>query len=109
MNVLPMVNKGLAMFQYQQDAAAAEKCCEEALAIDPECDAAVATLAQLSLQQGKIAEAVRMFERNAQLARNEAELVNALTYQFASYAQVEFMQNYPEMAGQLGQMAAQMV
>ena len=109
MNVLPLVNKGLALFQWQQDAAAAERCCSEALEIDDACEAAVATLAQLSLQQGKIDEAVKMFERNAQLARNEAELVNALTYQYASYAQVEFMQHYPEMASQLGQMARQMV
>ncbi|KZV70890.1 TPR-like protein [Peniophora sp. CONT] len=109
MNVLPLVNKGLALFQWQQDAAAAERCCAEALSIDDACEAAVATLAQLSLQQGKIDDAVQMFERNAQLARNEAELVNALTYQYASYAQVEFMKSYPEMASQLGQMARQMV
>ena len=50
MNVLPMVNKGLALFQWKQDMEAAEKCCQEALEIDPECEAAVATLAQLSLQ-----------------------------------------------------------
>ena len=84
MNVLPMVNKGLAMFQYQQDAAAAEKCCEEALAIDPECDAAVATLAQLSLQQGKIDIAMKMFDKQATLARSEPELVSALTFRYVS-------------------------
>lgn len=109
MNVLPLVNKGLALFQWQQDAAAAERCCSEALSIDDGCEAAVATLAQLSLQQGKIDEAVKMFERNAQLARNEGELANALTFQYASYAQLEFMQQYPEMASQLGHMARQMV
>ncbi|KAH9933987.1 uncharacterized protein BXZ73DRAFT_89656 [Epithele typhae] len=91
MNVLPMVNKGLAMFQYKQDITAAEKCCQEALEIDPECEAAVATLAQLSLQQGKIDIAMKMFDRQAQLARSEPELVSALTYQFR---QVAF---YPHM------------
>ena len=83
-NVLPLVNKGLAMFQWKQDIEAAERCCNEALRTDPECEAAVATLAQLSLQQGKINVAVSMFERHTELARNEPELVNALTYQYVS-------------------------
>ncbi|TFK94478.1 ADP/ATP carrier receptor [Polyporus arcularius HHB13444] len=108
MNVLPMVNKGLAMFQWQQDVAAAEQCCQEALEIDPECEAAVATLAQLSLQQGKIDVAMRMFDRQSQLARSEPELINALTYQYATEAQVQFMHVYPDMAAQLGQMARMM-
>ena len=82
MNVLPMVNKGLALFQWKQDVEAAEKCCQEALEIDPECEAAVATLAQLSLQQGKIDVAMRMFDKQVQLARSEPELVGALNYQY---------------------------
>lgn len=84
MNVLPLVNKGLAIYQWKQDIAAAERCCDEALKIDPECEPAVATLAQLSLQQGKIDRAVEMFERQAELARSEPELINALTYQYVS-------------------------
>jgi mitochondrial import receptor subunit TOM70 len=87
MNVLPQVNKGLALFQWKQDVEAAERCCNEALRTDPECEAAVATLAQLSLQQGKIDAAVRMFERHTELARNEPELVNALTYQYVRRTQ----------------------
>ena len=82
MNVLPLVNKGLALFQWKQDLEAAERCCNEALRTDPDCEAAIATLAQLSLQQGKISVAVRMFECHTKLARNEPELVNALTYQY---------------------------
>ncbi|EIW52732.1 ADP/ATP carrier receptor, partial [Trametes versicolor FP-101664 SS1] len=108
MNVLPMVNKGLAIFQSEQNVEAAEKCCQEALEIDPECEAAVATLAQLSLQQGKIDVALKMFDRQANLARSEPELISALTYQFATQAQVKFMESYPEMAAQLGQMARMM-
>ncbi|KAI0660263.1 ADP/ATP carrier receptor [Cubamyces menziesii] len=84
MNVLPLVNKGLALFQWKQDVEAAEKCCQEALEIDPECEAAVATLAQLSLQQGKIDIALKMFDRQSQLARSEPELMSALTYQYVS-------------------------
>lgn len=78
-NVLPFVNKALAFFQWKQDINGAEALCKEALEIDPDCDVAVATLAQLSLQQGKIDEAIKWFEKSAQLARTEGELVNAIT------------------------------
>ncbi|PSR77738.1 hypothetical protein PHLCEN_2v7722 [Hermanssonia centrifuga] len=107
-NVLPMVNKGLALYQWKQDIIAAEDCCQEALRIDPECEAAVATLAQLSLQQNKIEAAVDLFKRQADLARSEPELVNALTYQYASAAQIEFLHNFPDMASQLSQIAQNM-
>lgn len=72
------------MYQMDQNVGAAERCCNEALRIDPECDAAVATLAQLNLQQGRIEKAIEYFERQASLARTETELVNALSYQFVS-------------------------
>ncbi|KAG6810107.1 hypothetical protein H0H92_013269 [Tricholoma furcatifolium] len=104
-NVLPLVNKGLAMYQWKQDIGAAERCCLEALRIDPECEAAVATMAQLSLQQSKISKAVEYFARQAELARSEPELQNALTYQYASAAQAEFLKNYPTMAEQLSALA----
>ncbi len=78
-NVLPYVNKSLAIFQWKQDIVQAESLCNQALAIDPDCDVAVATLAQLSLQQGKIEEAIKWFEKSAKLARTEGELVNSLT------------------------------
>jgi import receptor subunit TOM70 len=81
-NVLSLVNKGLALYQWKQDIGAAERCCNEALRIDPECEAAVATLAQLNLQQSRIEKAVEMFEKQAELARSEPELANALTYQY---------------------------
>ncbi|MCO5604664.1 hypothetical protein L7F22_058834 [Adiantum nelumboides] len=78
-NVLPMINKALALFQWKQEMAAAEDLCRRALEKDPDCDVAVATLAQLSLQQGKIKEAIDFFERSAEIARTEPELVNAIT------------------------------
>ncbi|KAL9709013.1 TOM (translocase of outer membrane) complex component [Leucoagaricus gongylophorus] len=100
-NVLPHVNKGLVLYQWKQDIGAAEKCCNEALKIDPECEAAVATLAQLSLQQGKIEQAMVMFEKQVQLARSEPELANALSYQFASQSQLNFIREYPDKAENL--------
>ncbi|KZT04026.1 ADP/ATP carrier receptor [Laetiporus sulphureus 93-53] len=104
-NVLPYVNKGLALFQWKQDHGAAERCCQEALRLDPECEAAVATLAQLSLQQGKIDVAMEMFERQVALARSEPELANAISYKVATVAQMQFMKNYPELAQDLTQLA----
>lgn len=108
-NVLSYVNKGLALYQWKQDITVAEECCQEALSIDSECEAAVATLAQLSLQQGKILEAAKMFERHAELARTEPELHNALTYQYATLSQAEFLKNYPDMAAELSQIAQSMM
>ncbi|GAA6040771.1 hypothetical protein JCM8097_003289 [Rhodosporidiobolus ruineniae] len=101
-NVLPMVNKALAIFQHRQDFALAESICREAVTIDPQCDVGVATLAQLLLQQNKVQEAVGMFERSAEMARTEPELVNALTYENATRAQLAFLDNYPSHAQRLG-------
>ena len=119
------MNKGLALYQSKQDIGAAESCCQEALEIDPECEAAVATLAQLSLQQSKIDTAVDLFKRQMELARSEPELANTLTYMYASIAQKTFLevschymivrsstnthlQNYPERKQAFSAMAQAM-
>lgn len=104
-NVLPMINKALALFQWKQDMAAAERLCREALNTDEDCDVAVATLAQLSLQQGKLPEAIEWFRRSAQIARTEPELNNAITYENASLAQLQFIKNFPEQGAALSAMA----
>ncbi len=83
-NVLSLVNKSLAIYQHTQNLSLATELCLSALSIDPECEAAVATLAQLNLQQSKVGEAVKMFERQVELARSEPEVVNALTYLYVS-------------------------
>lgn len=82
MNVLPLVNKALAVYQWQQDLATSERLLKEALAIDPECDSAIATLAQLTLQQGKLDDAIELFDRHAKIARTEPELEQALTFKY---------------------------
>ncbi|KAL2145579.1 hypothetical protein VTI28DRAFT_6817 [Corynascus sepedonium] len=101
MNVLPLINKSLALFQWKQDFSEAEKLCEKALIIDPECDIAVATMAQLLLQQGKVTEALKYFERAAELARTEGELVNALSYAEATRTQIQVQEKYPKLATKL--------
>jgi tetratricopeptide (TPR) repeat protein len=96
MNVLALVNKGLALFQWKNDVRAAEQFCEEAIRIDPESEAAVATLAQLSLQQNKIDVAVKLFDKQAELARSEPELVSALTYRYVSLVNVRPQLQYSD-------------
>ncbi|KAF2260461.1 mitochondrial precursor protein [Lojkania enalia] len=106
MNVLPLINKALALFQWKNDFAEAEKLCQKALIIDPECDIAVATMAQLLLQQGKVTEALKYFERAAELSRTEGEIINALSYAEATRTQLEVQEKYPKLASRLGAMGA---
>jgi len=105
-NVLPLINKALALFQWKQDFKAAEDLCNKALIIDPDCDIAVATMAQLLLQQGKVVDALRYFERAAELSRTEGEIVNALSYAEATRTQLEVSEKYPQLASRLSQMSA---
>ncbi|KAL9030892.1 MAG: hypothetical protein Q9196_001035 [Gyalolechia fulgens] len=107
MNVLPLINKALALFQWKQDFPEAEKLCQKALIIDPECDIAVATMAQLLLQQGKVTDALKYFERAAELSRTEGEIVNALSYAEATRTQLEVQQKYPRLASRLQGMGNQ--
>ncbi|KAI1476273.1 mitochondrial outer membrane 72K protein [Daldinia eschscholtzii] len=106
MNVLPLINKALALFQQKAEFTEAEKLCEKALIIDPECDIAVATMAQLLLQQGKITEALKYFERAAELARTPGEIVNALSYAEATRTQIQVQEKYPQLAAKLQGMGA---
>ncbi|KAI2473292.1 mitochondrial outer membrane 72K protein [Annulohypoxylon bovei var. microspora] len=106
MNVLPLINKALALFQQTMEFSEAEKLCEKALIIDPECDIAVATMAQLLLQQGKITEALQYFERAAELARTPGEIVNALSYAEATRTQIQVQEKYPQLAAKLQGMGA---
>ncbi|MCJ1307657.1 TOM (translocase of outer membrane) complex component [Agyrium rufum] len=101
MNVLPLINKALALFQWKQDFQEAENLCQKALIIDPECDIAVATMAQLLLQQGKVTEALKYFERAAELSRTEGEMINALSYAEATRTQLEVQEKYPQLTSRL--------
>jgi import receptor subunit TOM70 len=69
--------------------------------VDPECDIAVGTLAQLLLQQGKVDQALTYFERAAEIARTEGDIVNALSYAEATRTQLEVQQKYPELTAVL--------
>ena len=54
--------------------------------MDPESDLAIATLAQLLLQEGRPAEALEYFDKSVELGRTEQELISAI-----SYAEVPFI------------------
>ncbi|KAF5309077.1 hypothetical protein D9611_015035 [Ephemerocybe angulata] len=79
-NVLALVNKGLALFQWKQDVG-----CRPSTEQDQERDGD--------------------FKKQAEIARTEPELINALTYQYATASQLEFLKNYPNMAAQLNALA----
>lgn len=46
-------------------------------------------MAQLLLQQGKVTEALKYFEKAATLSRTEGEIINALSYAEATRTQLE--------------------
>jgi import receptor subunit TOM70 len=58
-------------------------------------------MAQLLLQQGKVTEALKYFERAAELSRTEGEIVNALSYAEATRTQLEVQEKYPQLASRL--------
>ena len=120
MNVLPLVNKALAIFQWKSDLKEAEKLCQKAListsstpttsnlteAVDPESEVAIATMAQLLLQQGRTTEALEYFEKSAEQSRSEAEMINALSYAEATRTQLEVQVKYPQLASRLQAMGS---
>jgi len=63
-------------------------------------------MAQLLLQQGKVVEALEFFNRAADLARTEGELVNALSYAEATRTQIAVQAKYPQLASKLAGMSA---
>jgi len=78
MNVLPLVNKSLALFQWKKDGSNAEKFCLEALENDPLCEAAFATLGQIYLTQQDFDKALARFRDLTKISSNGPQL--ALTF-----------------------------
>ncbi|KAI9285944.1 hypothetical protein BC943DRAFT_276927 [Umbelopsis sp. AD052] len=100
-NPLPYINKAMLMYQVRGDVQQAMDLCKGALEADPLCDAAVASLAQILLEQGQPAEAVRYYEMAIDLARTEAELEHAISYVEATKTQIRFAQEYPSAVPKL--------
>lgn len=104
-NVMPLINKALAVFQWKKDMVQAEDLCRKALMLDSESDVALATLSQFLLTQGKAKEALLYFEKSAEVARTEGEIINALSYAEATRTQLEVERKYPDLAQKMANMA----
>jgi len=50
---------------------------------------------------GEVTEALKYFERAAELSRTEGEIVNALSYAEATRTQLEVQEKYPQLANRL--------
>ncbi|KAH8916256.1 TPR-like protein [Atractiella rhizophila] len=97
-NVIPLINQAMCLIQSENNLTKAEELCQKALKLDPQCDIAINTLAQVLLQQNRIDEAGRTFERAAERARTEGELVQTWCFVYASRAQKRFIENYPAVS-----------
>ena len=52
-------------------------------------------------KSGAASEALKYFERAAELSRTEGEIVNALSYAEATRTQLEVQEKYPRLANKL--------
>ncbi|GAA5814154.1 hypothetical protein MFLAVUS_007647 [Mucor flavus] len=100
-NPLPYINKAMLMYQVLGNTEEAIQLCKSALEVDPACDAAVASLAQILLEQGKPEEALKYYEMAINLARTEAELEHAISYVEATKTQTRFAKDFPDAAAKL--------
>ncbi|KAG1240206.1 hypothetical protein G6F68_017888 [Rhizopus microsporus] len=97
-NPLPYINKAMLMYQVMGNVDEATQLCKDALEVDPACDAAVASLAQILLEQGKPEEALKYYEIAIDLARTQAELEHAISYVEAKKTQTSFAKDYTDAA-----------
>lgn len=104
-NVLPLVNKSLAVFRETQSISQAETLCKKAVTLDPSSDVAIGTLAQYCLQQNKTEEALKYFEQNAKVARSDGDRIQSLSYAEAARTQLRIVKERPELSRKLEQYA----
>lgn len=96
-NVLPLVNKALAVLQFKTDVDEAEKLCRKAVTLDPLSDVAYGTLGQLYLQSNKIEDAMSCFMHNADIARTDNERIQALSLATAAKTQLRISREMPAL------------
>ncbi|KAJ2805120.1 TOM (translocase of outer membrane) complex component [Coemansia guatemalensis] len=100
-NPLPYVNQAIALFQTSNDTEKALKLIQNALAVDTECELAVAALSQIYLQLGMFEESLTMLRRAVDLAKSEEEMVSAITFRETTAAQYRFMKEHPELLNKM--------
>lgn len=59
-----------------------------AIIVDPACDAAVASLAQMLVEQDRPSEALNYYQKAIDLARTQTELEHAISYVEATKSQI---------------------
>lgn len=97
-NPLPYINKAMVVYQSVNGVEEAISLCKSALEADPACDAAVASLAQMLLEQDRQNEALTYYQQAVDLARTETELALAISYVEATKVQIKFAKQYSKSA-----------
>ncbi|CAO3610612.1 unnamed protein product [Mucor hiemalis] len=97
-NPLPYINKAMVIYQSVNGVEEAINLCKSALEADSACDAAVASLAQMLLEQDRQNEALTYYQQAVDLARTETELALAISYVEATKVQIRFAKQYSKPA-----------
>lgn len=100
-NVLPIVNKALALFQSTNSVEECIELCKKAVTLDPLSDVANATLAQVYLQTQQTQEAYVYLMKSVELARTIPEMVQHLCLAEATKAQMRIATERPFLSKRL--------
>ncbi|KAG8952584.1 TOM (translocase of outer membrane) complex component [Tulasnella sp. 419] len=100
-NVLPIVYKAVALFEWKHAVEDSEEILQEAVRIEPEYDFAIDILAQLYLRTNRLEEASEVVQRHVNIVRTRAERQKILQIYYAKRAEREFVKNYPKQAAEL--------
>ncbi|KAG2201499.1 hypothetical protein INT46_007772 [Mucor plumbeus] len=85
---VPYINKAMILYQNLSKPDEAIQLCKNALDADPACDAAVASLAQMLIEQDRPSEALIYYQKAIDLARTQTELEHAISYVEATKSQI---------------------
>jgi import receptor subunit TOM70 len=89
---LPYLNQAIIQSHVKGNVAAGIELTQKAIEVDSRCDLAYMHLAQMFMAQGRIDEAIAMYEKSLTLARTSLDVENAVMGIEASHAQKAAMQ-----------------
>lgn len=107
LNVLPLVNKAMALFQSQTNIPEAVHLLMQAVQLDPLSDVANATLAQVYMQTQQSEEAYKCMLKSVELARTVPEMVQHLCIAEATRTQLRLRKERPFLVTKLDALQAQ--
>lgn len=87
-NAQLLVHRALLHLQWKANIATAIELIENAIQIDDKCEFAYETLGTIKVQQGKLPEAIELFESAIKLAKTEMELIHLYSLKDAALAQL---------------------